>query len=105
MLYSLLYLVQGEEVIGAFPQSVLAIPGPALPADPAGLIGNWKLVSWQVVVENEPPQNVFGPNPKGYLILTREGRSIVITTADNRKGGMGDAERAALHKSMLAYTG
>jgi hypothetical protein len=30
---------------------------------------------------------------------------MALTTADNRKGGMGDAERAALHKSMLAYTG
>ena len=48
---------------------------------------------------------MFGPNPKGYLILTSEGRSMVLTTADNRKGGMGNAERAALHKSMLAYTG
>jgi hypothetical protein len=70
-----------------------------------GLVGTWKLVSWQVIVANEPPQNVFGTNPKGYLVLTREGRSIVVTTADKRKGGMADAERAALHKSMLAYTG
>jgi lipocalin-like protein len=69
------------------------------------LIGIWKLISWQVIGENEEPQNVFGSNPKGYLILTREGRSIALTTADNRKGGMGDAERAALHKSMLAYSG
>jgi len=68
-------------------------------------VGNWKLVSWQVIVENRAPQNVFGMNPKGYLVLTREGRSIVITTADNRRGGKGDTERAALHKSMLAYSG
>src|SRR5438309_8237035 len=69
------------------------------------LIGNWKLVSWQVIVENGVPQNVFGSNPKGYLILTREGRSMALTTADNRRGGMGNAERAELHKSMLAYSG
>jgi len=78
---------------------------PVFAAESDGLIGNWKLVSWQVIVENEAPQNVFGSNPKGYLILTREGRGIVVTTADNRKGGMGDTERAALHKSMLAYSG
>jgi Lipocalin-like domain len=30
---------------------------------------------------------------------------MVLTTAENRKVGMGEAERAALHKSMLAYTG
>jgi lipocalin-like protein len=38
-------------------------------------------------------------------VLTREGRSIVVTTAEGRKGGTDDAERAALHKSMLAYSG
>ena len=30
---------------------------------------------------------------------------MALTVAGNRKGGMGDAERAALHKSMLAYSG
>lgn len=83
----------------------LALSSPVLGADVDNLIGTWKLVSWQVIVENEPPQNVFGSHPKGFLVLTREGRSIVLTTAENRKGGMGDAERAALHKSMLAYSG
>jgi hypothetical protein len=84
---------------------LLAICSPAVEAKSDAVIGTWRLVSWQVIVENEAPQNVFGTNPKGYLVLTREGRSIVVTTADKRKGGMGDAERAALHKSMLAYSG
>lgn len=30
---------------------------------------------------------------------------MVITTAEHRQGGMGDAKRAALHRSMLAYSG
>jgi hypothetical protein len=68
------------------------------------LIGSWKLVSWQVVVEGQP-QDLFGSKPKGYLILTREGRAIALTTAQNRTAGASEAERAALHKSMLAYTG
>lgn len=84
---------------------ILAISGPMLAVQADSLIGTWKLVSWQVIIENEPPQNVFGSHPKGFLILTREGRSIVVTTAENRQAGMGDAERAALHKSMLAYSG
>ncbi len=79
------------------------MPADAVEAD--GLIGTWKLVSWQVIVDNEPPQDVFGAHPKGFLILTREGRSIAVTTAENRRGGMGDDERAALHKSMVAYSG
>lgn len=84
---------------------IMAFPSAGSAQRKNALVGTWKLVSWQVIVENEAPQNVFGSNPKGYLILTREGRSIVVTTADNRKGGMGDSERAALHKSMLAYSG
>jgi len=84
---------------------ILAIPNTVFGADGAGLVGTWKLVAWQIIAENEPPQNIFGAHPKGYLILTPEGRTIVLTTAENREAGMADAQRAALHKSMLAYTG
>jgi hypothetical protein len=50
-------------------------------------------------------RKTFSGRTKELLVLTREGRSIVVTTAENRRAGMGDAERAALHKSMLAYSG
>ena len=46
-----------------------------------------------------------GKRPKGYLVLTPEGRMIGILTSDTRKPGLGDAERAELHKSMVAYSG
>jgi hypothetical protein len=36
-------------------------------AESDALIGNWKLVSWQAIAENEAPQNVFGSHPRGYL--------------------------------------
>ncbi len=84
---------------------LLAMSNSTFAAGGDGLVGTWKLVSWQVITENEPPQNVFGAHPKGYLVLTPEGRSIVLTTAEDRRAGMGDTERAALHKSMVAYTG
>lgn len=84
---------------------LLVISRPLSAADADSLFGTWKLVSWQVIAGNEPPQNVFGSHPKGFLILTREGRSIVLTTAENRRAGMSEAERAALHNSMLAYSG
>lgn len=74
-------------------------------AETDALVGIWKLISWQVIGENEEPQDVFGSHPKGYLIITREGRMMALNVAESRNGGMGDAERAALHKSMLAYTG
>ncbi len=78
-------------------------PSQAEEAD--ALVGSWRLLSWQVIAEDGTAQDVFGAKPKGYLVLTREGRSIVVTTAEGRKPGMGEAERAALHKSMLAYSG
>jgi hypothetical protein len=68
------------------------------------LVGNWKLVSSQVIVDGQA-QDLFGLNPKGYLILTSQGRLCAITTAKHRKPGERDIERAALHRSMLAYTG
>jgi hypothetical protein len=69
------------------------------------LVGNWKLVSWQVIGEDGKPQDVFGKAPNGYLVLTPEGRSIVLTTASGRKPGIDNAARAALQKSMLSYSG
>src|SRR6266702_4754301 len=68
------------------------------------LVGNWKLVSWQVVTGTEA-KDLFGTKPKGYLILTREGRAMALTTAEGRAPGDTEPERAALHKSMPAYTG
>jgi hypothetical protein len=84
---------------------LLAVSNHLLAADGDDLVGTWKLVSWQVITDNGPPKNVFGAHPKGFLVLTREGRSIVLPTAEDRHPGMGDAERAALHKSMIAYSG
>src|SRR5215467_382013 len=69
------------------------------------LIGTWKVVSMQTIVDGSEPQNNFGSQPKGYLVLTREGRMIGIGTAENRKGGTSDAEQLALYKSLLAYSG
>ena len=69
------------------------------------LIGSWKVVSMQTIVDGSEPQNNFGSQPKGYLVLTREGRMIGIGTAENRKGGTSDAEQLALYKSLFAYSG
>jgi hypothetical protein len=84
---------------------LLALANPLFAGDRHSLVGTWKLVSWQVITEDQSPQNPFGMHPQGYLVLTPEGRIIVLTTAEKRQPGMGDSERAALHKSMLAYTG
>jgi hypothetical protein len=71
----------------------------------SALIGNWKLVSVQGIPDNDPPRDTYGARPKGVLILTREGRMVGMITAETRKAGTTDAERAELHKSMVAYSG
>jgi hypothetical protein len=98
-------------MLGTVGKITMAFVVTALIATAAGaeernpLVGNWKLVSWQVVAEDGKPQDVFGTSPSGYLVLTPEGRSIVLTTAAGRKPGTDDASRAALQKSMLSYSG
>jgi hypothetical protein len=74
-------------------------------AQAAELIGVWKLVSWQVIAPHEPRRDLFGLHPKGFLVLTREGRAMALTTAEVRRPGMSDSAQAELHRSMLAYTG
>jgi Lipocalin-like domain len=68
------------------------------------LFGTWTLVSSQAIVDGEA-HDLFGSDPKGYLILTPQGRLCALTTAAHRKSGEADEERAALHRSMMAYTG
>jgi hypothetical protein len=68
------------------------------------LVGNWKLISSQEILDGQA-HDLFGSNPKGYLILTPQGRLCAITTTEHREPGEGDLQRAALHRSMLAYTG
>src|SRR5207302_3779255 len=70
------------------------------------LIGNWRLVSRETIVDGKvAPPDLFGEKPRGYLILTGEGRMALIITGENRKGGLSDTERAELHKSMFAVSG
>ncbi len=83
----------------------LAVSSPVLAQETNPLVGTWKLISSESIIENEAPQHLFGLQPKGYLIITKEGRLMIMITADNRKPGMGDAERAALHKTMAAASG
>jgi Lipocalin-like domain len=51
------------------------------------IVGIWKLVSFLPIVDGEPPRDALGNNPKGYLIVTREGRMMAILTSSSRKAG------------------
>ena len=81
-------------------------PSPQTAADQNLLVGNWKLISSQAVYDNNGvPQDVPGPYPKGYLILTPEGCMMAMSYSGIRQPGPSDAERAELWKSMIAYSG
>src|SRR5260370_12679981 len=61
--------------------TLLAVSAPLFGANADSLVGTWKLVSWQVIVRNEPPRNFFGAHPKCCFVLTLERRALVFTTA------------------------
>jgi hypothetical protein len=71
----------------------------------SALVGSWKLISFQTIVENELPREEFGAHPNGYAIFTRGGRAMVVMSAQDRKTGTSDAEAAALLRSLIAYSG
>ncbi len=71
------------------------------------LIGTWKLlvsdIEYQESGAREP---YFGVGtPSGYLILTPEGRMMVLLASGERHPGQTDEAQAALFRSMIAYTG
>ncbi len=71
------------------------------------LHGVWRLTSLklQVVGDESQARDVFGSNPKGYLIFTTEGRMTAVVSSADRKPPTNDADNIALMKSFLAYTG
>ena len=62
---------------------VFLMSTPVFATGSGDLVGVWKLVSWQVIVDSEPPQDVFGLHPKGYLIFDSRGAGDGI---DDRRG-------------------
>ena len=79
---------------------------PCFADDYAKTVGTWGLVSFesesQATGEREP---VLGKNPTGYIIFTPERRLMLVITGEGRNAPKTDQDRAALLKSMIAYTG
>jgi len=70
------------------------------------LIGTWKLISCVLEdAETKEQKPVWGTNPNGYIVMTPEGRWIVIQTAEGRHPPKNDKDRIAAFKSLLAYAG
>ena len=78
----------------------------APPAAASPLLGTWRLVSFEMEVQGGADK-VFpmGRTPVGYLSFLPEGRMAVVITAEGRKPGTSEQERAALYSSLVAYTG
>jgi hypothetical protein len=78
----------------------------AIADDRERLIGTWKLLSYENEFQDGSPRRaVYGQNPTGYVILTAEGRMVGIVAGEGRKPAKTDEERAALLRTMFAYSG
>ena len=90
----------------AFAISALLITQSALADDREKLIGTWKVLSYENEFQDGSPRRaLYGQNPTGYIILTAEGRMAAIVEGEGRKPAKTDEERAALLRTMLAYSG
>jgi hypothetical protein len=88
--------------------AILLACGPMKADDNAAKIhGVWKVTSYrvQIVAESGPPRNIFGADPKGYVVFTPEARMMLFVTAANRKPATNDGETVALFKTMAAFSG
>jgi hypothetical protein len=80
-------------------------------AEKERLYGTWRLVSdVRQDVETGAKTDNFGKHPQGFLSYARDGRMSAIEVAETRPKPMdlaklGDAERVALFKTLLAYAG
>ena len=68
------------------------------------LVGTYKLLSFAVEVDGQPPRETMGKSPRGYLVLTPT-RWMHLITAENRKFGTSAEEKSALWDSLSTYTG
>lgn len=73
-------------------------------SDPSLLLGTYSLQSFTLSVNGGQPQPEFGEAPRGYIVITRE-RFTAILTAERRKAGMTTDDKAALLDSLFAYSG
>lgn len=70
------------------------------------LIGAWRLVgTWREEVASGRRVELFGSSPRGLVIYTPSGHMSAIITASQPPSTADDAGRAAVHKTMVAYSG
>ena len=71
-----------------------------------GLLGTWRLESLQLRMEDTGEVvKPFGPDPRGSIIFTLDGRMMTVITASRRAPPETETEMAAAFRGMMAYTG
>ncbi len=69
------------------------------------LEGVWKLTSFvSESVQTKERRNIYGEKPAGYLVITPE-RFTAVITGEGRKPPQTDEDRLFSFRNMLAYTG
>lgn len=77
---------------------------------PAGdiskLVGAWTLstAEWELVDTGER-FDMYGPNPRGAITFAATGRMVALVTSSSSVPPKTDADRAALTKEMMSYSG
>jgi hypothetical protein len=85
---------------------VIAMTPTAHADDREKLVGVWKLISWEYEFRDTGERKaVFGKSVNGYLIFTREGRTMIVAEGEGRKTPQSDAERVTAFQTMVAYSG
>jgi hypothetical protein len=79
---------------------------PSFAADKDKIVGTWKLSSVDYeVLQSKDRGHVLGVNPRGYQILTPDGRWIAIVATEKRSVPKNDAERLQNFRTLVAYSG
>lgn len=70
------------------------------------LVGVWRIVSvWREELATGRRVEQLGTAPLGLIIYTPSGHMSATLTSGERRSTDTDAERAAVHRSMVAYAG
>lgn len=69
------------------------------------IVGVWRLTAHEMILDDGETLRQFGDTPRGRLILTTSGHMSGFAAAPDRQSGLTDERRAALHRSMIAYSG
>ncbi|MGH8700706.1 MAG: lipocalin-like domain-containing protein [Burkholderiales bacterium] len=82
----------------------LTLLAPSLCFAQQSLVGTYRLVSLELLVDGKPTLGTVGPNPHGYLFVTPQAYMQTYTGA-NRKFGTSVEEKAALWDTLNFWGG